>query len=195
MSIDLTALEIFDCDPIPMNQGGIIRSPLGAAQRIDRMGSHWAFRFQSVPIDMEPDGRLFSALFDRAEREGGIFRIRQPNLNVGAPGLPVIAADTPLGRSLPLAGLTPGYPIRAGQWLSVIVDGQRYLDRVMEQVIAESDGTATVEIKYLIRAPMYEDDVVELAVPKIEGSLMGGYGGGWASDRTTSFSFTVEEDG
>jgi hypothetical protein len=194
MSIDLTTLEIADCDPMPMNHGGVVRSPLGGGQNIDRMGSHWAFRFQSIVMDMEPDGRQWSALFDRAERSGGLFRIRQPNLDVGSPGSPIIAADTPIGRFLPLAGLTPRYEIRGGQWLSVIVDGQRYLDRVMERVVAEADGTATVEIKYLIRAPMSAGDVVELAVPKIEGSIIGGYGGGWAATRTTSFSFTVEED-
>jgi len=190
----MTALEIAECMPIPMNFGGVQSSALGPAQRIDRLGSRWAFQFASVPMDLEPDGRRWGALFDQAEVEGGIFRIRQPGLNVGAPGLPLIAADTPLGRSLPLAGLTPGCVIRLGQWLSVIVDGQRYLDRAMEQVIAESDGTATVTIKYLIRSPMSEGDVVEIAVPKIEGSVDGAFGGGWGNDRTTSFSFTVRED-
>lgn len=194
-AIDFTGLLRFrSAVPVPINFGRVQRPETGgAAYRTDRRGNRWAFRFETPRMNIEPEGRRLQAMFDDAERLGGIFPIEQPDFDVGAPGSPVLAANYAVGRNLPLAALTPHYAIRAGWWCSVIVDGQRYLDRVMDQAIAEADGTATIRLKNLIRVPMTEGCVVEIAQPKIQGTVEL-EPPAWEVDRMTSFAFTVTED-
>lgn len=193
--IDFTALSFASAVPMPVNAGGV-RMPANGAQsfRVDRMGARWAFDFQTVDMAIEPEGRRWQALFGAADRLGGLFRVRQPGFDPGGPGTPVVSADTAAGREVPVSGLSANYTIRLGQWLSFVVGGQRYLDRVTEQAIADADGEATVKIQNLLRAPLTEGDVVELGVPKIEGSIVMRQAPGWGQDRMTSFAFTVTED-
>jgi len=194
MSIDLTALPIRAATPMPYRAGGVQASALGGAiLQVDRMGDRWSFQFETPMMQLEPDGRQWQALFDQAERAGAIVRVVQPGFVAIAPGAPIVAADTALGRAIPLSGLTPAYPIRAGQWLSIISGGRRYLDKAVAEVVADSAGLATVTIKNLIRAPLSAGDVVELAVPKIEGVISGDFNAPWPSNRLSSFSFTVTE--
>lgn len=192
----MTAVAFVDATPLPVELGRIQQAGGGAvAFRTDRLGNRWAFKLLSKPMRVEPDGRRWGSRFRRAKRLGGIFRVQIPGFDVGAPGFGVtVAADTAAGRAIPIQGATPGYVIREGQFLSVIAGGQRYLDCCTAQTIVASDGTATVPIECLIRVPLSEDDVVELAEPKIEGSVLMEGEPGWGADRMTQFAFTVRED-
>ena len=93
MSVDLTALPIADREPELLDFGGILTPPLGGpAQRIDRPGSRWAFDFVTPPMSAV-DVRKWSALLSRAKAVGGIVRITQPDVEVGNPGVPVVASN------------------------------------------------------------------------------------------------------
>lgn len=171
-SIDFTGLPIASAVPTPFSFSRWRRPGLGGAITYQgRLGDRWSFTFRTPLMPIEPDWRRWSALFDDAERLGGVFDIPQPEFSVGAPGTVLVDADTASGRTVPLKGLTPSYAIKAGQWISFVSDGYRYADRVVEQVIADSTGDATVRIRNLLRAPLSEDDVVELGSPKIEGAV------------------------
>jgi hypothetical protein len=194
MSIDLTALPIRAATPMPQRAGGMQASALGGAiLQVDRMGDRWSFQFETPQMKLEPDGRLWQALFDQAEGAGAIVRVKQPGFVVGTPGTPVVASNTAAGRSVPLSGLTAGYPVKAGQWLSIIHAGRSYLDKVVADVTASGGGTATVTLKNLIRTPLSAGDVVALAAPVIEGVISGDYNAPWPSNRLAAFSFTVTE--
>lgn len=194
MSIDLTELAIRDDAITPLEFGGLLPSALGGSSlRLERMGDRYAAQVNTPAMRLEPDGRRWSSRLQRARKEGGIISIHQPGFAIGAPGAPLVAADTAGGRSIPLKGLTPHYAIREGQWLNYIVDGQRYLDQVTAQVIADADGEATVTIQNLLRVPLSEDDEIDLATPCIEGWLEGDFSIQRAVERITSFSFTVSE--
>lgn len=172
--VDLTDLRIAGVVPQPFNNAAVQQPTYGSGFRIDRPGSRWQFQFRTPAMYLEPDWRRASARFDDAERLGGLFAIPQPRLSVGAPGSPVVASATASGRSVPLSGLTPHYPIRAGQWVSFIVGGQRYADRIAEESVASSDGVASIRLRNLIRVPLAGGETVELAVPKVEGIVQVG---------------------
>jgi hypothetical protein len=192
-AVDFTGLlRINGAVPFAVTMGNVQSAPAGSFHT-DRLGDRWGFEFTTPVVRLEPEGGRLQAMFDDAEKRGGIFPVEQPDFDVGAPGLPVIASDTASGKLVPLSGLTPGYPIRQRQWLSFVVDGQRYLDRVMEQVIADADGEATVRIKNLLRAPLTAGDTVELAPARIEGAVAFTSAPPWDLNRMTSFSFTVTE--
>lgn len=167
--VDLTDLRIASALPQPFNGAAVQQPTYGSGFRIDRPGSRWRFQFRTPAMYLEPDWRQMSAHFDDAERLGGLFAIPQPRFAVGAPGSPLIDGATATGRLVQLSGLTANYAVRAGQWVSLVVDGQRYADRIAEQVVASSGGTATIRLRNLIRAPLAGGEVVELAVPKVEG--------------------------
>lgn len=192
MSIDLTDLKISGDELVPLTMGGLMEGYSSDAY-VGRMGDRWQVSVTTPPARIEPDGRRWSARLFRARQEGGIVTLHQPDLNIGAPGSPVVASTTASGRSIPISGLTPYYAIREGQWLNYIVSGQRYLDQVTEQVIADASGNATVTIQNLIRTPLTAGDEIDLATPCIEGWIKGDFSIPRTVERLTSFSFVISE--
>lgn len=195
MSIDLTDLRISGDAITPLEFGGLLPSALGGATaRVERLGDRYSAEVTTPPMRIEPDGRRWSARLMRARKEGGIVEIHQPDLNIGAPGVPVVTSDTAAGKSIPITGLTPNYAIREGQWLNYFdVTGQRYLDQVTAEVIANGSGAATVTIQNLLRTPILAGSSINLAKPGIEGWIEGDFSIGRSVDRITSFSFVISE--
>jgi hypothetical protein len=194
MSVDLTELKISGDSIMPLDFGGLMPSALGGStDRIDRLGTRYMAQIDTPAMRLEPDGRRWSARLLRARREGALIEIHQPDFDAGAPGAPVVASDTASGRSIPISGLTPHYAVREGQWLNYVVDGQRYLDQVTAQVLANASGVATITIQNLLRVPLTAGDTIVLAKPCIEGWIEGDFGIARSVDRITSFSFTLSE--
>lgn len=195
MSIDLTALRISGDAIVPLEFGGLQPSALGGSvSRVSRMGDRYAASVSTPAMAIEPDARRWSAKLQRARRLGGIVRIHQPGLNVGAPGLPVVSTVTAGGRFIPIKGLTPHYAIREGQWLNYTdAAGRIYLDQVVTQVIADVSGAALVEIQNLLRTDLTVGRTLNLAKPCIEGWIEGDFSIARTVDRITSFSFTISE--
>jgi hypothetical protein len=193
--VDLTAMRLVSATPMPVIFGQSQRpSSGGQAFRVDRLGNRWAFMCTTPPMPIEPDGRIWQTEFNLAERFGGTVRIKQPNFVAGPLGNPTVAADTASGRTVPLTGLTPSSVIRRGQFVSIVSDGRRYLDRVTEQVVADSGGEAEITTLFLLRVPLSEGDVVELGQPKIEGTIDITTPFDWSRNRLTSCAFTITED-
>lgn len=194
MAVDLTGLRFRVAELVPFRLGGTVRGALGGSQRIDRLGDRWQLRVETAPMRVEPEGRRWSVLLDQASREGALVRVSQPDRVTYSYGSPVVANAVASGRSVSVSGLAADAVILPGQPLSIIVGGQRYLDKARTQVVASATGTVTVQLVNLIRVPLPAGAVVELTVPKIEGSIDGDFGGAWEANRTTSFAFTVTED-
>lgn len=179
---------------MPLEFGGLMQGPLGgSSDRFERMGDRYSAMVTTPAMLIEPDGRRWAARLMRARREGGIVRLHQPGLRIGAPGTPVVASNTSTGRTIPLEGLTPEYPIREGQWFNYFYEGQRYLDQAAEQVIANSDGEAEITLQSLIRRPLLAGASIEIADPCIEGWIEGDFSIARSVERITSFSFTISE--
>jgi len=180
--IDLTALEIQSASPSLMDWGGELAGVLGGVTiRLDRLGSRHAIAANAPPKVVEPEGRLWTSRLKRAKQQGGRVAFPQPGLLIGDPGTPQVAANVAAGSSIPLTGLTSGYVIREGQWLSVTHNGRSYLYSADAQVTANGSGSATVAITPLLRSQLSAGDVVNLAAPILEGWLSG-----------DEFSWTIE---
>lgn len=193
--IDLSGLPLKKADPVLQEFGGILTPPLGGVrQRIDRAGTRWALDCETPQMEMEPDGREWSARIVSAKREGALIAIPQPDLVIGNPGNPAVSVTVQSGRLVPIAGMAPGYVLRAGQWVSFVRAGQRFADQVRAAVIADANGTAVIPIQYLLRRSLVAGDVVEVSKPMMEGSIVGDIS--WPNDTTgfTAFAFQIEED-
>lgn len=194
MSVDLTALEVNGDEIMPLDFGGLMPSALGGStSRFGRMGDRYAAQVSTPSMEIEPYGRQWSARLLRARKEGGVVLIHQPNFRVGAPGSPVVSAPVAAGRQIPVSGLTPGYAIREGQWLNLIINGQRYADQVESAVIANASGVATIAIQNLIREPLTAGVKVDFVRPCLEGWIEGNFSIPRANDGFTSFSFNISE--
>jgi hypothetical protein len=195
MSVDLTDLKVSGDAIVPLEFGGLLPSALGGATaRIERMGDRYSVQVSTPPMKIEPDGRRWSARLMKARREGGIVEIHQPDLNIGAPGSPVVSATTANGRSIPVSGLTPYYAVREGQWFNYFdAAGQRYLEQAAEQVIADASGELELPLQNLLRIPLTAGWSINLAKPCIEGWIEGDFSIPRAVERITSFNFVVSE--
>jgi hypothetical protein len=194
MSVDLTGIPIRASTITRVRFGGVLQGALGGpVQHVDRAGDRYTQSIETPPMAVQPDAREWHALLLAAEKDGGLFRISQPDFDVGAPGVVTIAANTSAGTSIPVAGLAAGYTVRRGQWFSIVHAGRRYADQARNSVTAAADGTATIVMQNLLRVPVSVGDLVEIAQPKIEGSVSG-VPLELPTNRRTSFSFTVSED-
>ncbi len=195
MSVDLSELRLRAAPPALQEFGGVLTPPTGGVvQTIERVGTRWAMKFETPQVDWEPEGRRWASLLSQARREGARVPIPQPGLAIGAPGLPLVGAATLSGRLVPLTGLTVGYVIRLGQWLTIEADGVGYADQFAEQVVADASGGVTVKLTNLLRVALAGGETVQIGKPTIEGSIteFGEYA--VDTDEITSFSFTVSED-
>lgn len=192
--VDLTRLRFADCSPIPLLFGTVIKPPQGGAyEAVDRLGDRWAMHFVTRPMAMEPDGRSIAADLTQALKLGGMARVAPPNLPAVDYGSPTVASDTAAGKSVPITGGTPGRPFRKGQWVSLVVDGQRYLDRLTADGWLNGSGAGTLSIANLLRVPLTMGDAVELTAPRIEGTIEGGFAERWIKTRLVYYEFTIEE--
>lgn len=162
--------------------------------RVDRAGSRYALNVSYPP--MQPDtARRFIGRLQRAKSEG--LRLRLPLLGVsqGIPGSPVVDGAGQAGKSLAVRGLTDSYIAKEGFSLTIIAaDGAAYLHTVAETVVAAANGTATLSIEPMLRAPFADGDTIELAAPFVEG-FIDGEAWGWQVpvNRLVAVEFAMEE--
>lgn len=140
----------------------------GADQELLRKGSRYELAFDHGEMDYI-EALDWSDLM--VEGETVVAPVFQPGLDTGAPGAPAVNGAGQAGRTLAVKGLSPGYVIRKGQFLSIISSGQRFLYRAAGPAIALPNGTASVLLYTMLRRPHPDGAVVELAQPMVEGFL------------------------
>lgn len=191
------AVLVLPTDPAPADMGiamitakNVLAPAFGdGEQELLRKGSRYALTFQMPPLDyvetMDWDDLM-------AEGDTVVMKVHQPGFDTGAPGTPRVNGAGQSGSTLMIDGLTNGYVIRKGQFLSVITQGRRFLYRAKASVTV-SGGTATVPLRTMLRFPPADNDVVELAQPMIEGFVRDL--GEWSVgvDRLVGLQFTVRE--
>ena len=112
----------------------------------------------------------------------------------GSPGAPVVDGAGQSGTSLAVRGLTPGYAVKEGFWLSIVdADGQHYLHTATAPVRADTSGDATLSIAPMLRVPFADGAAVNLAVPMVEGFVDGNWGWDIPVNRLTAVQFPLEE--
>lgn len=163
----------------------------GSTQRINRLGSRWAIDITMPPMEYAT-AMAWAALLEEADT--AVMRIYQPGFDTGSPGTPRVKGAGQTGNVLVVDGLTNGYVLKAGQFLSVIISGQRFAYQVRADVTVAS-GEAAIPIRPLIRKSPADNAVVEIADPMIEGFVTVP-DGAFAIDgnrHVAGLSFTIEE--
>lgn len=176
---------------------GTVLTPFlgGPEQRINRLGTRFALRVTLPPMDTKDEALVIQSRLLRSREDRLQMAWPQPGFDTGYSGAPVVAAGVTSGTTLPLAGLIPGYVVREGQFFSIIHAGRRYVHMFSADATVNSDGTVNAAIWPMLRTPLSVGDVVEIAVPRIEGLVSPGEEISWqiSVDRMTSFSFTIAE--
>jgi len=134
-------------------------------QELLRKGSRYEIAFDMGEMDYV-DALDWSDLM--SEGQTVVMAVYQPGLVTGAPGAPRVNGAGQSGMALVIDGLTNGYTVRKGQFLSVVTQGRRFLYRAKASVTAPA-GSATVQLHTMLRFPPADNDVVELEQPMIEG--------------------------
>lgn len=176
---------------------GTVLTPFlgGPDQRINRLGTRFALRVTLPPLDTKDEALIVQSRLLRAREDRLRMDWPQPGFDTGYSGAPIVAAAVASGTTLPLAGLIPGYVIREGQFLSIIHACRRYVHMFAVNRAVAGDGSVTATIWPMLRTPLSIADIVEIAVPKIEGLVSPGEEVSWqiSVDRMASFSFTISE--
>lgn len=164
----------------------------GPDQRRNRMGSRYALKVKLEPMEIE-DANEWDDL--DSEDETCVFAIPQPGFDTGSPGAAnrVMGAGQ-AGASITLDGVTPYYPFRKRQWLTIITGGQRYCYRASAEAVANEDGQITIPLRTMLRVPHADNDVVLIAEPELEGFVTVDEGS-WTIDgnHLVQLGFTIKE--
>lgn len=183
-----------EAQPQLLDFGMILRPGSGAgALRINRAGSR--FSLQTAFPTMEPEkARRFAALMLRAKREG--LRMAYPLMGlVQGGGAAKVDGTGAAGTTLPLKGMTPGFMMRQGVWLTVqAADGTRCLHNVATAARVGSDGKVSLSIEPPLRVVLADNDNVLISKPTIEGIVTSDVN--WSlpvNRRVSGLSFTLEE--
>lgn len=163
----------------------------GPVQRIARMGARWALDVTMPPMAYA-DAMAFADL--ATETDTCVMAIYQPGIAIGTPGLALVDGAAQTGSTLSLKGLTPQYAFTKWQWITVITGSVRYCYRAASETVVAADGTVDLPLSTMIRKSHGDEDVVEIAEPKIEGFVTLA-DDAWAFDasRLVYLQFTIEE--
>jgi hypothetical protein len=162
----------------------------GSEDEIDRKGERYALTFV-MPSMTYADSMAWSYLYRRGITV--VMEVHQPGVVVAAPPAPRVKGAGQAGSLLAIDGLGAGYLLRKGQFLSVITGGQRYLYRAAAAVTANGAGEATVTLHEMLRRSPADNDVVEIAAPKIEGYARNVRDVSVGVDHEVVLEFTVRE--
>lgn len=180
--------------------GGQLTPPLGGeVQRVNRLGNRLAVAVTLPP--MRPaDAAAWVVALNLALTQGARWLIRQVELDVGVPGMPVVDGAGVAGSVLPIRSATAGYVFRTGQFVTVVAADHRATHLVAAPATVGGDGKTTLTIVPPLRvAPADGDSVLVTAASiatgvTIEG-LLEGDGFEWTIDRArrVGLSFTISE--
>jgi len=144
----------------------------GEVQTLRRLGTRFSLEFELPPVRNEPYGREWAGKLAQAKLEGAIARWVQDGFVPGAAGAVVVDGADQTGSTLSVTGGTPGYPVRYGQFFSLVHDARRYLHMVTTPVRLDADGAADLGILPMLRVIPDDGDTIEMGLPKIQGSLV-----------------------
>lgn len=189
--IDLPTFAVPGSFQATFNDAGFTQSGVQSDDYIPRKGGRYTVAFTFGPYTADQGRVMVSRLI--AGKQGGV-RVKLPLLQPqGSPGAPVVGAGA-AGRTLPLTGLTPNYPILEGYWLSIVKGGQHFLHSVGTGAVASAGGAASIELNELLRDTFTAGAVVHLAQPQVEGLLVGDeWGFGFDFNRILPIEFTLKE--
>lgn len=180
MTVALPTNGINNATPRFVDRGGILEAALGGDdQRLDRLGSKFGCNFSTKPMKAE-EARIWIARLIRGKREKASIKFPQPGLVNQWSGDGTISA---VGPNAEIVNVFPnnqatdlGKVLKEGQFLSLVVNGKRYLHQVTSDglVISDPGGNyCSVVIQPPTRITIPNGTVAEILTPTIEGYVKG----------------------
>lgn len=189
--IDLPIFAVPGSFQATFNDAGFTQTGIQSDDYIPRKGGRYTVAFTFGPYTPE-NGRVMVARLI-AGKQGGV-RVKLPLLHSqGTPGTPLLNGAVTTGRTIAIDGLTPGYVIQEGFWLSLVKSGQHFLHSVGVGATANGSGQATIELNELLRDSFADNTVVNLAEPQVEGLLPGDWSWGVDVNRVFPIEFSLKE--
>ena len=189
--MDLPTFAVPGSFQATFNDAGFTQSGIQSDDYIPRKGGRYTVAFTFGPYTPENGRVMVSRLI--AGKQGGV-RVKLPLLHSqGTPGTPLLNGAVTTGRTIAIDGLTPGYVIQEGFWLSLVKSGQHFLHSVGVGATANGSGQATIQLNELLRDSFADNTVVNLAEPQVEGLLPGDWS--WSVDvnRVFPIEFSLKE--
>ncbi|HTN39755.1 MAG TPA: hypothetical protein VLZ84_01300, partial [Asticcacaulis sp.] len=145
------------------------------------------------PMPKATADKWFSKLM-QGVRDTVVFDWPLPDAGVGNPGAPLVKGAGQIGTSLIIDGFNALYPVKDGQFFSLIQNGRRYLHMATADVTASAGGQATVSFLPMLRVTPSDNAVVEFAQPKIEGLIQADdVRAPLGVDHIVTYAFSIEE--
>jgi|EndMetStandDraft_9_1072997.scaffolds.fasta_scaffold30101_2 hypothetical protein len=193
LSIDTPKVTV---EPAFVDIGTTVRGGTNATgQRVDRPGGHYR---AAVTISLGTAVQRSALISDlvRGKQEGLRMTFPLQGVDQSGSGAPVMDGADQAGRLINLRGLTVGYVVEKGFWLSIVdADGQHYLHNVFVGGTVDGAGKVEITLAEHLRVPFPDGASVHLDQPMIEGDVEGNEQA-WRlsrADRVDGISFTIEE--
>lgn len=135
---------------------------------ISQLGAVWAFDVTLHKMTQANALKWIARLNDNTQ-DGHRWTIPQGSLISGSEGTPRVNLGGQLGTSLNVDGVTASMVISEGAFVSIITASRRYAYQLASQATANSSGAVTLTFNTPLRVSPNNDDVVEIAAPKVEG--------------------------
>ena len=132
-------------------------------------GRHWLFPFY-LPAMSQAAALDWSDLEEDAATL--VLEIPQGDLQPANEGAPRVKGAGQLGASLEVDGVTASYVVKKGAFISIIINGRRYVYRVKAEATSNGATEVTLSLRPSIRVPPPDNAVVEIAAPKVEGFVL-----------------------
>ena len=164
----------------------------GSVQRINRLGSRWAFDVELPPMTHAAALDWVDLL---TEADTAILNLPEPGITIGSPGTPLVNGASQTGSSLVTDGWTNGYVIPKGKWFSVSVSSLLYLYQTTAAVTASGAGAATLTVRPMLRASPADNAALNVNPATVEGfvSVPDGAFGISVNRLVEGLTFTLEE--
>ena len=164
----------------------------GSVQRINRLGSRWAFDVELPPMTHAAALDWVDLL---TEADTAILNLPEPGITIGSPGTPLVNGSSQTGSSLVTDGWTNGYVIPKGKWFSVSVSSLLYLYQTTAAVTASGAGAATLTVRPMLRASPADNAALNVNPATVEGfvSVPDGAFGISVNRLVEGLTFTLEE--
>jgi hypothetical protein len=189
--IDLPTFAVPGSFQATFNDAGFTQTGIQSDDYIPRKGGRYTVAFSFGPYTPENGRVMVSRLI--AGKQGGV-RVKLPLLHSqGSPGTPLLNGAVTTGRTIAIDGLTAGYVIQEGFWLSLVKSGQHFLHSVGVGATANGSGQATIQLNELLRDSFADNTVVNLAEPQVEGLLPGDWSWNVDVNRVFPIEFSLKE--
>ena len=182
--------------PMLRDFGGVMTPFLGGPEQlINRVGTRFGIQYTMPIMETADQARVFVSRLLQGRKDRVLMRWPHLSFNPGNVGTPLINAAVTAGSAIAIKGLPANYAAKEGQFFSIISGGRRYMHMFSGDGVATGLGVLSISIFPPLRKSLVVNDVVEMAIPIIEGHVSPGNEMSWelSVEKFAQIQFSVME--